>query len=106
MSVAVESEILAEFEKRNVVFLGAASILRMREMALNVDLLLASFSVTKIVFASDNFHSAASSPRKKESVNLVYPRCQISITDYYAKYATHVSGLVTKIAKSMGLGDA
>jgi len=60
LRVAVVSEILAEFEERNVIVLVAASILRMRKVTLYFDFLFASIRVTKIVLASDNSHSAAS----------------------------------------------
>jgi len=59
LGVAVEAEILAEFEESDVIFLAAGTILRVSEMTLDVDLLFGSFGVAQIVLTSDNFHSGA-----------------------------------------------
>jgi len=59
LGVAVEAEILAEFEESDVILLAAGSILWVSEVTLDVDLLFGSFGVPQIVLTSDNFHSGA-----------------------------------------------
>jgi len=59
LGVAVEAQILTQFEQSDVILLAAGSVLRVSEMTLDVDLLFGSFGVAQIVLTSDNFHSGA-----------------------------------------------
>jgi len=59
LGVAVEAEILTQFEQSDVVLLTAGSVLWVSEVTLDVDLLFGSFGVAQIVLTSDNFHSGA-----------------------------------------------
>ena len=74
MGVAVEAEILAEFEESDVILLIAGSISRVSEVTLDVDLLFGSFGVAQIVLTSDNFHSGATAAveggRRRKNITL------------------------------------
>jgi len=59
LRVAVESQVLAQLQKGDVIVLSISAILRMSEVPLNLDYLFTPVIVTNVVVTSNNFHAIA-----------------------------------------------